>query len=292
MNHIFISHSHEDGDFADVLHERLAHQAGFTVWKDNDGIRGGEDWRREIDLAIKEAFALIVVMTSEAKASEYVTYEWAFAWGAGVKVFPIMLKGTELHPRLESLQYLDFTNRNARPWDKLIELLRETESSKLQEEQPGYRVHGYSGLWDVENRFSRWRDYKLGVNDTVYWHGKTFLLISADGKKGSGTQTGKLYVSIGNYKATYENVNRVNTANVTGDGTLQMDMQVLSRIRVEEEGEPQEPRFREQLFGSGEYRLTLKPVPGEPLMLEGPHMYMVGNKVYQEAAEIHRYLGL
>jgi HEAT repeat protein len=66
-----------------------------------------------------------VVMTPKAKESEYVTYEWAFAWGAGVRVIPILLKPTELHPRLEALQYLDFTNRMARPWDKLIEALQE-----------------------------------------------------------------------------------------------------------------------------------------------------------------------
>ena len=42
-----------------------------------------------IDLSIKNAFALIVIMTPEAKASEYVTYEWAFAWGVVVKVIPV-----------------------------------------------------------------------------------------------------------------------------------------------------------------------------------------------------------
>jgi hypothetical protein len=127
MNHIFISHSHEDSDFSEILESRLSH-AGHTVWRDI-GIRGGEDWRNEIDEAIKEAFALIIVVTPSAKASEYVTYEWAFAWGAEVKVIPIMLKETELHPRLESLKYLDFANRNARPWDALIELLGEAETS-------------------------------------------------------------------------------------------------------------------------------------------------------------------
>jgi hypothetical protein len=128
MNQVFISHSHEDSDFAENLHNKLT-QAKFTVWRDT-GIRAGEDWRREIDLAVKESFALVVVMTPEAKASEYVTYEWAFAWGAGVKVIPVLLKTTDLHPRLESLQYLDFTNRGARPWDTLVELLREAELAK------------------------------------------------------------------------------------------------------------------------------------------------------------------
>ena len=230
-------------------------------------------------------------MTPAAKASEYVTYEWAFAWGAGIKVIPILLKETELHPRLETLQNLDFTNRNARPWDALIELLHEAQSSKPQEGQPVHRVHEYSGAWDVENRFSRWRDYELGVNDTVYWHGKTFLLLSSDGKKGSGIQVGKLYVSIGKYKATYDNVNRINRADVTEDRTLQMDLQVLSRICVEEEGEPSEARFREGLFGSGEYHLELKPVPGISKRLQGKHIYMAGNKVYQQAEETHEYLG-
>lgn len=125
MNHIFISHSHEDSDFSEILENKLS-QKGYAAWRDT-GIRGGEDWRREIDEAIKESLALIVVMTPSAKASEYVTYEWAFAWGAGVKVIPIMLRPTALHPRLESLQYLDFTNRQARPWTDLLELLDEVE---------------------------------------------------------------------------------------------------------------------------------------------------------------------
>jgi hypothetical protein len=133
MNHIFISHCHDDSDFAEILHSKLS-QAGFTVWRDT-AIRGGEDWRNEIDQGIKEAFTLVVVMTPEAKASEYVTYEWAFAWGAGVKVIPVLLKQTPLHPRLESLQYFDFTNRIARPWEPLIELLRESNSSLPQSEK-------------------------------------------------------------------------------------------------------------------------------------------------------------
>ncbi len=60
-------------------------------------------------------------MSPEAKASEYVTYEWAFAWGAGVKVLPVIYKDTPLHPRLEALQHLDFTNRTIRPWDTLLQ---------------------------------------------------------------------------------------------------------------------------------------------------------------------------
>lgn len=122
MPHVFISYKTEDLDFADNVRSRLEKE-GFSVWIDSE-IAAGEEWRNAIDTAIKKSLALIVIMTPEAKASEYITYEWAFAWGIGIRVIPIMLKATELHPRLEALQHLDFTNLKSRPWDKLIEQVR------------------------------------------------------------------------------------------------------------------------------------------------------------------------
>lgn len=118
----FVSHAREDGDFAELLKLRLEKE-DVTAWIDIERLNVGEDWRQEIDTAIQNAVALIVVMTPVARQSDYVTYEWAFAWGAGVPVIPILLKETPMHPRLESLQYLDFTNQIARPWTKLLDAL-------------------------------------------------------------------------------------------------------------------------------------------------------------------------
>ena len=121
---IFISHSHEDAEFAELLHLKLE-KSGISCWIDSERLKIGQEWRQEIDDGITNSIATIAIITPEAKKSEYVTYEWAFAWGRGKKIFPIMLKQTGLHPRLESLQYLDFTNRNSRPWDKLIDSIKE-----------------------------------------------------------------------------------------------------------------------------------------------------------------------
>lgn len=117
---VFLSHSEHDGDFAELTKLRLE-KAGISAWIDNDRLEPGIDWRQEIGDAIKNSCAVIAVMSPEARESEYVTYEWAFAWGAGVRVIPIMRRETPLHPRLAALQYLDFTNRRARPWGRLIE---------------------------------------------------------------------------------------------------------------------------------------------------------------------------
>jgi hypothetical protein len=120
--HIFISHAKEDGDFAELLKLKLERE-NHDAWVDSDRLDPGLDWRLEIDQAVRDAVAVLAIMSPEARASEYVTYEWAFAWGCGTKVIPIMLKQTTLHPRLATLQYLDFTNRIARPWDRLFAVL-------------------------------------------------------------------------------------------------------------------------------------------------------------------------
>jgi hypothetical protein len=125
--HVFISYKHEDRVFASQL-IRQVQTAGFRVWIDDEQLRAGENWREAINTAIRQSFALILVLTPDARTSEYVTYEWAFAQGAGIKVIPVMLRATSfLHPQLEMLQYLDFTHADQQPWDRLIQRLREVQ---------------------------------------------------------------------------------------------------------------------------------------------------------------------
>ena len=54
--HVFISYSHADGDFAEILRSRLKGD-GFDVWTDEDKLLAGEDWRNSIDQAIRSACA-------------------------------------------------------------------------------------------------------------------------------------------------------------------------------------------------------------------------------------------
>ncbi len=126
MSHVFISYKHDDLDFAENVQSRLE-RANIKTWMDHH-IHPGDEWRNQIDQAIKDAFAMIVIMTPEAKASEYVTYEWSFAVGMGVRIIPVKYKSTPLHPRLEAFQYLDFTS-GVRPWEQLVEEVLEAAQS-------------------------------------------------------------------------------------------------------------------------------------------------------------------
>ncbi|MDD4651798.1 MAG: HEAT repeat domain-containing protein [Methanothrix sp.] len=116
---IFISYCHQDGDFADYLAAKLE-QNGFEHWLDIMELKGGDEWREEIDRAIRDSSALILIVTPESRNSNEVTCEWVFALGAGLKVIPIMLHETQVHPRLNKIHYYDFTKRGARPLDKLM----------------------------------------------------------------------------------------------------------------------------------------------------------------------------
>jgi len=135
MQHVFVSYSHRDNDFAQLLRTEL-HNAGIQSWLAQENLKAGEDWKEGIDDAIKKSFALVVIISPSSDQSKYVTYEWALAYGLGISIIPILYKNLEspqkLHPRLESLQYEDFTSNTNRPWLRIVTRLREIYSERAR----------------------------------------------------------------------------------------------------------------------------------------------------------------
>jgi len=128
MRHVFISYCREDADFAQAVEGKIK-AAQFTTWRDLD-VHAGGDWRSEIDDGIKDAMAVVVVMSPQSVQSVYVSYEWAFAFGAGVPVIPVLLNlpFSALHPRLSTTQSLDFGSDG--PWDKLLTSLKDIAAAE------------------------------------------------------------------------------------------------------------------------------------------------------------------
>ena len=155
---------------------------------------------------------------------------------------------------------------------------------------PIYQVHGYSGTWNVQNRFSLWHGIELGDKDTVSFDGKTFLHLRADGQEGYGNQIGQLKVNIGQYKAKWEVATGIIRAVVDQRGFLKMRLQVYIRVLAEENGVPPNDRVREPL-PSPEWDLVLEPIPGEPTKLKANHVYRVATFLYSIATEIFTYTG-
>ncbi len=121
---VFISYCKGDRNFAELLSNKLQ-GAGFAVWMDEDSLKAGDRWKKEIEQGIKKADSLIVLMSSDATRSNWVQFEWAYAKGAGKKIIPVILEQIELPGPLNDFQYLDFNNAIAeRPWGKLFDAVK------------------------------------------------------------------------------------------------------------------------------------------------------------------------
>lgn len=154
------------------------------------------------------------------------------------------------------------------------------------------QVHGYSGTWTVESRFSLWRGVELKSEDKVSFEGKAFLVLQGDGERGSGIQVGQLYIVIGEYRASYDIVNEILAARVNKDGNLQLRLRVVRRDGPKDEsGTLADPRLRAPLVRK-EFEIELKPAPDESTKLKGTHEYRSATTIYQIAVERWEYSGL
>lgn len=163
---------------------------------------------------------------------------------------------------------------------------------------PIYQVHGYSGKWRVQNRFSLWHTIPLNPKDTenmVTFDGQAFIHIQQNGEGGYGTQIGELKVTLGPYSATWQIANEITSATVDAKGTLTMKVEVKVRVLVKEAGTPPSAsvyaRVHEEL-PVDDWDLVLNTVPGRPKYLTGPHTYTVARAPYSEAVEDYTYIGV
>jgi hypothetical protein len=88
---IFISYSRSDGRaFAVAFEQRLEEEAGIHAWRDLKSIVGGEDIRPQVLRAIEKVKHLVLILSGNALASEWVKREWTHAREKGKQVSPIL----------------------------------------------------------------------------------------------------------------------------------------------------------------------------------------------------------
>lgn len=133
QDHLFISYSWANSAFVDWLALRLTAE-GYKVWVDRHKIRGGQNWVKEIDVAIKEkSCRLLGVLSKSSVTREAPLNEWALAkriaaGGDGEFFVPLMLDDLglkELPFNLNITQYIPFHESWATGLQKLLKDLRE-----------------------------------------------------------------------------------------------------------------------------------------------------------------------
>ena len=132
MSIVFLSYSHRDHHFAELLALKLK-DSGIEVWQDHGSLRPGVDWRQGIEHAISNSVAVVVAVSQSSSESSYCTFEWSYALGNRRDLIPLKLEDCSIHPRLATIQHLDFSIIGALPWETLIESIREIEANVQRE---------------------------------------------------------------------------------------------------------------------------------------------------------------
>ena len=97
---VFLSHSSRDADLARGLKDVLArHTQGAIEWwlsSDGQSIRGGKNWRSEVEQALRDCRLLFILFTPLARQSAWVQYEAGFADALGKDMVPVALPGFDI----------------------------------------------------------------------------------------------------------------------------------------------------------------------------------------------------
>ena len=120
---VFISYSRRDLAFVEQLAADLK-AAGLDVWYDLSGLDGGARWRIEIEKAIRESQYVIVILSPDSIASEWVEEEILFARNFGRKIIPLFYKQCELPLGYQTRHYIDVQGANyKRNFNEILQAL-------------------------------------------------------------------------------------------------------------------------------------------------------------------------
>jgi hypothetical protein len=126
-NELFLSHAHQDEEFASSLAETLRHH-DLRVWYSRTNILAGQQWHDEIGKALERCDWFAVVLSPAAIRSRWVKRELAYALLENQydnRVIPLLYKPCnykKLAWELRSIQMVDFTGTFSDGCRKLLSI--------------------------------------------------------------------------------------------------------------------------------------------------------------------------
>src|SRR5258708_22143668 len=95
MGHqVFLSYSHKDVDVMRRIRDDLRN-AGLNVWVDENLTPGMPSWKSGIEIAIEDTATLAVLLSPDAKKSEWIEKELDYAQTYGILIIPVLVRGDE-----------------------------------------------------------------------------------------------------------------------------------------------------------------------------------------------------
>jgi len=132
IGQVFLSYSRKDEESMLLIAKYLRAQ-GIKVWVDNEKlIPGTPIWEDEIQRAIRNAVAIVVILSPDSKRSEWVKREMTMADQHQKRVFPVLVIGDEKNSislRLINRQFVDLREN----WEKGMKSLSNALSFYISE---------------------------------------------------------------------------------------------------------------------------------------------------------------
>jgi len=111
MKKVFISYLHSDEPFVRRLVEHLGNFK-TSGWRDDADISAGNIFADRIRSAIKQADALVVLVSTRSRESRWVNFEVGAGLAMGVPVIPVVIEGEgQLPEPLRDVRSVDARNR-------------------------------------------------------------------------------------------------------------------------------------------------------------------------------------
>lgn len=131
--HIFLSYAHKDFWQMRSIYNELR-LAGFRVWTDEQLKPGASNWQQEINQMLNLAECVICICSPHSFNSKWVNIELQLAERKGLKIYPILVMGSEdeaIPLSLINVQFTDCRQEYVLPLQRLIEELIDCHETVL-----------------------------------------------------------------------------------------------------------------------------------------------------------------
>lgn len=155
---VFLSHSLPDKDRVRELYHRLE-KDGFRPWLDEEELLPGQNWKQEIEQAIRDADVVLVFVSRQALSrSGFFHREIRYALEVALEqpedrifLIPVKIDKCDVPPSLRQWQWSELYKRDG--YDRLVRALKlRDEYTKIDEKHKGARAeiedHGVGELND------------------------------------------------------------------------------------------------------------------------------------------------
>lgn len=131
-------------------------------------------------------------------------------------------------------------------------------------------MHGYSGRWQLNNTFEKWREFDIVSTDYVTSKSLMDLQIERDGKKGYGITKGYLFIRVKGYQAEVKTTDVITEVKCLTDGSLLLTTEAHSRECIYRNGSMKKILgIPDKVSDPSHNEWKLQPAAGESARLTG-----------------------